>query len=110
MWFKHKAWIPVAYGLAIINVGATYFAAMPAEAAHATVHAALAAAFILGAKKLEERRRALQPEDELAQALDENTELQQTISTMEDQVRQLEERVDFAERMLIQNREKTSSD
>ena len=76
MWFKHRAWIPIAWGLSLINVGATWFAARPGEATHAAVHALLAAAFALGAQHLAARGRPAEPSEDLKQALDQNEELQ----------------------------------
>ena len=58
MWFKHRAWIPIAWLLSLANIGATWFAAVPGEAWHATAHAALAALFGVGAQRLMDRRRS----------------------------------------------------
>ena len=57
VWFKHRAWIPVAWLLSIVNVGAVWFAAVPAEPMHATVHAALAVLFGVGAQRLMARQQ-----------------------------------------------------
>ncbi|HJU67142.1 MAG TPA: hypothetical protein VJ650_02770 [Gemmatimonadaceae bacterium] len=65
MWFKHRAWIPIAWLLSLINVGATWFAAAPAEAWHATAHAALAVLFGVGAQRLTDRRRSRSPSGEI---------------------------------------------
>lgn len=105
MRFKHRAWIPVAWALSIINVGAVWFAALPAEPAHATVHALLAAGFALGAQRLTARRRGTASNEDLQQALDQNEQMQQTIDAMDAQVRELEERVDFAERLVAQQKD-----
>ena len=61
MWFKHRAWIPVAWVLCIVNVVSTWFAAapVPSEPFHATGHALLAVLFGLGAQRLAARRRGL---------------------------------------------------
>ena len=59
MWFKHRAWIPVAWLLCLINAVAVWFAAQPGEPWHATTHALLAVLFGLGAQRLAVRRRAL---------------------------------------------------
>lgn len=58
MWFKHRAWIPIAWLLSLGNVASIWFAAMPAEPWHATVHGALAVLFGVGAERLMARRRA----------------------------------------------------
>ncbi len=52
MWFKHRAWIPVAWLLSLGNLVAVWFAAQPAEPWHATVHSLLAVLFALGAARL----------------------------------------------------------
>jgi len=58
MWFKHRAWILVAWILSAGNLGAVWFAARPGEAWHASVHALLAVAFGIGAQRLQMRRRS----------------------------------------------------
>jgi hypothetical protein len=58
MWFKHRAWIPVAWLLSLGNLVAVWFAAQPAEAWHATIHALLAVLFGVGAQRLMARQRA----------------------------------------------------
>ena len=47
MWFKHRAWIPIAWLLSLANLGAVWFAALPGEPWHATTHALLAVLFAL---------------------------------------------------------------
>jgi hypothetical protein len=59
MWFKHRAWIPVAWLLSLGNLVAVWFAAQPAEAWHATIHALLAVLFGVGAQRLMARRPSL---------------------------------------------------
>ncbi len=56
-WFKHRAWIPVAWLLSLGNLGAVWFAARPAEPWHATIHALLAVLFGVGAQRLMARQR-----------------------------------------------------
>jgi steroid 5-alpha reductase family enzyme len=56
MWFKHRAWIPAAWLLSLGNLVAVWFAAQPAEAWHATIHALLAVLFGVGAQRLMARR------------------------------------------------------
>ena len=60
MWFKHRAWIPIAWLLSIVNVAAVWFAARPGEAWHATTHAILGLLFGVGGQWLNARRRTLQ--------------------------------------------------
>ncbi|HEY9228841.1 MAG TPA: hypothetical protein VIP11_19470 [Gemmatimonadaceae bacterium] len=57
MWFKHRAWIPIAWLLSLVNFGAVWFAARPGEPWHATIHAALAVLFGLGAQRLALRHK-----------------------------------------------------
>ena len=52
MWFKHRAWIPVAWLACVANVVAVWFAAGPNEPWHPTGHALLAVLFGLGAQRL----------------------------------------------------------
>jgi hypothetical protein len=56
MWFRHRAWIPIAWLLCLANVVSVWFAARPAETWHATGHAVLAVLFGLGAQRLSFRR------------------------------------------------------
>jgi hypothetical protein len=57
MWFKHRAWISIAWLLSLGNVVSIWFAALPAEPWHATLHGALAVALGVGAERLRARRR-----------------------------------------------------
>jgi hypothetical protein len=59
MWFKHRAWIPIAWILSVVNVAAVWFAAQPGEAWHATTHALLGLLFGLGAQHLSARQRVM---------------------------------------------------
>jgi hypothetical protein len=59
VWFKHRAWIPIAWLLSLGNLVAVWFAAQPAEPWHATIHALLAVLFGLGAQRLTARQHAL---------------------------------------------------
>ena len=66
MWFKHRAWVPVAFAASVFNVGATWFAVMPGmpgmgEPWHATMHALLAALFAAGGMHLAYRHRISEP-------------------------------------------------
>lgn len=105
MWFRHRAWIPVAWGLSVVNVAAVWFAARPGEPTHAALHALLAVGCALGAQSLTARRRVESPSDQLQQTLEQNEQLQQTLDDMHARVLELEERVDFAERLLAQHRD-----
>jgi len=102
-----RIWIPIAQFLTVVNVGATYFAAQAAEPGHATLHAALAVLCTLGVDWLRTRARG---DDALADGR--MAELESGSVEM-DQVRHeladVQERLDFAERMLAQRREQERS-
>jgi len=104
MWFKHRAWIPIAWVLSVVNLAAVWFAAEPGQPAHATLHALLAGSFALGAQRLLARQRAEGQNDEVRQALDHNEFLQQTVDDMQARTLELEERLDLAEHLLAKNR------
>lgn len=105
MWFKHRAWIPVAWVLSVGNLVAVWFAARPAEPSHATIHALLAVSFALGARRLMARQRADRQNEHLQQTIDQNEHLQQTVDDMQARLLELEERLDFAERLLAKHRD-----
>src|SRR5438309_10427880 len=110
MWFRHRAWIPIAWVLSLINVGGVWFAAREGEPWHVTAHALLAILFALGAQRLRARQRP-----ELTSRVVDTAEQGQTLDDVQarlgdlDQLKQrmseLEERVDFAERLLVKQRE-----
>lgn len=102
MRFKPKVWYPIAAVLSAVNVASVWFAAIPGEPLHATVHAALAVAFGVWAERLRRRRRGEEGEDR-----DERLEAGLEAHAFElDRLRQelseASERLDFAERMLAQ--------
>jgi hypothetical protein len=103
VWFKHRAWIPVAWLLSVVNVAAVWFAAQPAEPWHATAHAVLAVLFGLGAQRLAARTKLTTDADvvervrELEAGLADLDKLQDVSSRLAE----LEERLDFTERALV---------
>lgn len=104
MWFKHRAWIPVAWGLSASNLAAVWFAARPAEPTHATIHALLAVSFALGARRLVARQRADGQSEQLQQTVDQNEQLQQAVDDLQARLLELEERLDFTDRILAKHR------
>jgi hypothetical protein len=101
MTFKPTIWYPIAVVLSVINLAGAGFAARTAEPWHATIHAALALAFGLwaqrlrqgsGGSELEARLEALEAE------LGEPGALRRELSEMQ-------ERLDFAERLLAKEPE-----
>jgi hypothetical protein len=103
MWFKHRAWIPVAWLLCLANIISVWFAARPAEPGHATVHALLAVLFGLGAQRLGQGKKPTADADvverlrELEARLPDLDQLQDG----EGRLTELEERLDFTERVLV---------
>jgi hypothetical protein len=96
--FKPKIWYPIAAGLSVINVVAVWFAAMPGEPLHATIHAALAVAFGLWAQRLRQDRGGGQ-----FQAGLEALELE--VDALRRELGEAQERLDFAERVMAQGAE-----
>jgi hypothetical protein len=104
MWFKHRAWIPVAWLLSLGNLAAAWVAARTGGSWHAAIHVVLATGLAAGARVLMIRQRHA-PSDDLRQALDDNERLQQVVESMQPRMQELEERVDFAERLIATQRE-----
>jgi hypothetical protein len=100
MRFNPRIWVPLSGILAGVNVGATWFAAQAAEPTHATIHAALAVAFALWSARLRQGR-ASSGEAALA---DMQLQLEDIQAESRGQVAELQDRLDFAERLLAQER------
>jgi hypothetical protein len=94
-----RIWQPVAAVLSAANLVAVWFAAAPAEPLHASIHAALAVGFALGAQRLGARRRAVSITGESLAA-----EVLEEQSILRSEVAELSERLDFAERVLAEPR------
>ncbi len=109
MTFKPALWRPIAVVLSAINLVGVGFAAGSAEPWHAAVHAGLALAFGLWAQRLgqapsgSELARMQQQLEQQAAALE---DAQATLANQSTQVAELHERVDFAERVLAQVRDR----
>jgi hypothetical protein len=100
MTFKPKIWYPIAAVLALVNVAAVWVAAVPAEPAHATLHAVLGVAFALWAQALRRRIKGAE-----AEALTAGTEtLALDVDDLRQQLAETQERLDFAERVLAQQK------
>lgn len=95
MTFKPAIWIPIAAVLAVINLGAVWFAAMPGEPLHATTHAVLAVAFALWAQRLRHRQLGTPTDADL-------DALELEVQDLRRELAAAEERVDFAERVLAE--------
>jgi hypothetical protein len=103
---KTRFWNGVLVLLSAVNLGAVWFAAQPGEPWHATIHAGLALGFGLWAQarmRLEEARSH-------AGALDtgsgvEIPALRDEVGEVRRELGEMQERLDFAERLLSQARE-----
>jgi hypothetical protein len=98
MTFKPSIWYPIAVGLSVINLVAVGFAARPAEPWHATIHAGLALAFGLWARHLRSGTGAGDAQARLE-------ELDSEINRLREEVSEMQERLDFAERVLAKGPE-----
>lgn len=105
MWFKHRAWIPIAWLLCLGNLIATWFAARPAEPWHASIHALLAVLFGLGAQRLAARQRALKNGGGGAELRADITALREELTALRQAQSEILERLDFTERVLSQVRD-----
>lgn len=109
MTFRPSVWYPIAAVLSAINVGAVWFAAVPGEPLHATVHAALAVGFGLWAQRLRWARgsgdisarvAALEAGEGGFEVLDAD------VGQLRQELAEMQERLDFAERLLAQGRDR----
>ncbi len=101
MRFHPKIWTPIAQLLTAVNVAAIYFAAQAAEPWHATLHGALGVACLLWAERLRTRRNRA-----LYEGADAQSELMSgEMDHVRNELAEVQERLDFAERMLAQRRD-----
>ena len=102
MTFKPAIWFPIAVGLSVLNLVGVGFATGPA---HTTIHAALALAFGLWAGRLRSRlggsERQARPEALEAQVSGLEA-LEAEVGRLRQEVSEMQERLDFAERLLAQ--------
>lgn len=106
MTFKSRIWYPIAGVLSVINLVAVGFAAGQAEPWHAAVHAGLALAFGIGAERLRQRPRSgLQTPLEGVETLEAVEALEAEVGQLRQDMSEVQERLDFTERMLAQRSE-----
>jgi len=96
MTFKPAIWYPIAVVLSAINLLGAGFAAGSAEPLHAMVHAAFALAFGLWARRLRQGPGGSELQDRL-EALE---ALEFEVSNLRQELSEMQERLDFAERLL----------
>jgi hypothetical protein len=99
MWFKHRAWIPIAWFATFASVLSVFFAAREAEPWHALIHGATGVLFALGAQRLANRPRAGGSPDSAT------GESRDALDAMQHRLGEMEERLDFTERLLAKHRE-----
>ena len=104
MTFKARIWFPIAFVLSALNLVAVGFAAGAPEPWHAGGHAALALAFGLWAQRLRQAPRGseLQGPSEVLEALE---GLETEVSQLRQELGEMQERLDFTERVLAQGPE-----
>lgn len=98
MTFRPAVWYPISAVLGALNVGGAWFAARSAEPWHATIHAVLAVAFGLWAQRLRQARGT----PALPAAVQ---ELELEVTALRQELAEAQERLDFAERVLTEQRE-----
>jgi hypothetical protein len=103
MTFKPALWQPIAVVLSAINLVAVGLAAGAAEPYHAAIHAGLAVGFGLWAQRLRQRRAEV---DALPAVRDDRLEaLEAALGGVQGELGEVQERLDFTERMLAQRDE-----
>ena len=96
--FKPAIWFPIAVVLSVINLAGAGFAARAAEPWHATTHAVLALAFGLWAQRLRPGTGGGEVQARLEA-------IESEVSNLGRELGELQERLDFAERLLAQRPE-----
>jgi hypothetical protein len=98
MTFKPAIWKPISFVLSALNLVAVGFAAGAAEPYHAGGHAALALAFGLWFQRLGQRPVAIEGSERFE-------ELEADLNELRRELGEVQERVDFTERVLAQRPE-----
>lgn len=101
MTFKNPIWQPIAVVLSGVNLVAVGVAAGAAEPWHAATHAALALGFGVWAQRLYQRRGGAEGQDRL-EAREALEALEAEVGSLRGELGEVQERLDFAERMLAQ--------
>lgn len=110
MSLKRTLWFPIAVALSALNLVAVGFAAGDPPW-HPLAHAVLALGFGLWAQRLRAGRAAsaaLTPNERLERQAAALEDAQAALADQSAQLAELQERVDFAERMLAQTRDRSS--
>src|SRR3989442_15927588 len=104
MALKPTTWYPIAVVLSVVNLVGAGFALGQGEPEHATVHAALAVAFGLWARRLRPRPggKELPGGSELQDRFE---ALEGEVSKLRQELSETQERLDFVERLLARGRD-----
>ncbi len=101
MLFKRAVWFPISIALSGLNLVGVGFAAGQAQAWHAGVHAGLALAFGLWAQRIRQPPRG----GEFPVPLEAFDALETEVSRLREDLTEMQERLDFTERMVVQGQE-----
>jgi hypothetical protein len=101
MTFNSAKWYPIAVVLSVLNLVGAGFAVGQAEPLHATIHVALGLAFGLWAQRLRLRPGGSELEDRVEALEAEVGEF----GDLRRELTEIQERLDFAERLLAQGQE-----
>ena len=101
MTFKSAKWYPVALALSVLNFVGAGFAIGQAEPLHAAIHVAIGLAFGLWAQRLRLRPDGTELEDRLEALEAEAAQL----GDVRQELAEIQERLDFAERLLAQGQD-----
>ena len=104
MTFKSATWYPIAVVLSLLNLAGAGFAVGQAQPSHAAIHAGLALAFGVWARRLRQSPDRSEVQCGL-EALDAIAVLEADVSKLRQEVSETQERLDFAERLLAQGAE-----
>lgn len=110
MTVKPTIWYPIAVGLSALNLVGAGFALRPGEGWHAAIHVVLALAFGLWARRLRRGRGGSESHTGAAERIGEQLQpqleaLEAEMSRMRQELTETQERLDFTERVLAQERE-----
>ncbi len=105
-------WRRLAIVASVFNVAGAGFAIAAGEGWHAGIHVTLALAFAFAAQRLtgDQRSESASIQQQLAAQADELEEAQATLARQAAQLAELNERVDFAERVLTKARDRQTLD
>ncbi len=105
-------WRRLAIVASVFNVAGAGFAIAAGEGWHAGIHVTLALAFAFAAQRLtgDQRSESASIQQQLAAQADALEEAQATLARQAAQLAELNERVDFAERVLTKARDRQTLD